>query len=134
MSPTSLNQNTIASNNKIYGYMLLGLATSISFRLLIILNHIEPDWVRPVWYFGVVGNLVFFYYRFKISRKRKNAVRKHKLINKIELGSELNEKDRHALIYLLQSIDRSKESFNYLIISIFSVFAIIIDISITYMY
>lgn len=134
MSSTTSNKIKIASNNKIYGYMLLGLTTSIAFRLLIILNHVEPAWVRPVWYFAVLGNLIFFYYRFKISRKRKDAVRNHQLINKIESGSSLNDKERHALIYLLHSIDRSKESFNYLIISIFSVFAIIMDITIAYIY
>lgn len=134
MPPKLTDQITIASKYKIYGFMILGLATSIAFRLLIIIDHIEPNWIRPVWYFAVVGNLMFFFYRFKVTKKRKGVVRKHQLIQKIESGTILNDKERHALVYLLHSIDRSPESFNYLIISIFSVFAIIMDITIATIY
>lgn len=134
MSTASDEQHRIGSSYKIYGYMALGLATSIAFRLLIILDHVEPGWVRPVWYFGVLGNFVFFYYRFKVTKKRKNVVRKNQLIQKIETGIALSDKERGALVYLLNSIDRSPESFNYLIISIFSVAAIIIDLSMAYYY
>ena len=134
MRKTLDEQHRIGSNYKIYGYMALGLATAIAFRLLIIIDHIEPDWVRPVWYFGVLGNFVFFYYRFNVTKKRKRAIRKNRLIEKIESGAILDEKDRNALVYLLRSIDLSPESFNYLIISIFSVIAIIMDIGIAYFY
>jgi len=129
MNQTSDPLMFIASKKTIYGAMVLGLTTSLAFRLLIILNHVEPSWVRPVWYFGVLGNLVFFYYRFKVTKKRKRAVRKYHLIEKINSGSTLSDKERNALVYLLQSIDRSPESVNYLIISVFSVVAIILDIA-----
>lgn len=112
--------------------MALGLTTSIAFRLLIIFNHIEPTWVRPVWYFGVLGNFVFFYYRFKVTKKRKRAVREHHLIEKIKAGTDLNERERGSLVYLLESVDRSPESLNYLIISIFSVLAIMLDLAMSY--
>ncbi len=132
MNPTSSEQLDIASRKVIYGAMLLGLATSIAFRLLVIVNHVEPAWVRPIWYFAVLGNLVFFYYRFKVTKKRKRAIRKHHLIEKIQSGDVLNDKERNALVYLLRSIDKSPESFNYLIISVFSVVAIILDIAMAY--
>jgi hypothetical protein len=134
MTAASYKQHRIGSNYKIYGYMALGLATAIAFRLLIIIDHIEPGWVRPVWYFGVLGNFVFFHYRFKITRKRKQVIRDNRLIQKIESCNELTEKERGALTYLLSSIDRSPESFNYLIISIFSVLAIAIDIGMSHFY
>lgn len=128
MNQLTPEQPIIASKKIIYGAMALGLATSIAFRLLVIVNHVEPSWVRPVWYFAVLGNLVFFYYRFKVTKKRKSAVRKNHLIEKIKDGAELNDTERGALVYLLQSIDKSPESINYLIISIFSVVAIIMDL------
>jgi len=134
MTAASYKQHRIGSNYKIYGYMALGLATAIAFRLLIIIDHIEPGWVRPVWYFGVLGNFVFFHYRFKITRKRKQVIRDNRLIQKIESCNELTEKERGALTYLLSSIERSPESFNYLIISIFSVLAIAIDIGMSHFY
>lgn len=130
---TSIDKSqTISSATTIFGYMVLGLATSIAFRLLIILNHVEPSWVRPVWYFGVLGNFVFFYYRFKVTKKRKNAIRKNNLIAKVQNCEGLCEKEREALVYLLNSINRSPESFNYLVISVFSIVAIIIDLIMAY--
>lgn len=122
----------VGSKYRIYGAMVLGLTTAIAFRLIIIINHIEPAWVRPVWYFAVLGNFLFFYYRYSITRKRKSAVRKHRLIEKVQTGAPLSAPERNALVYLLQSIDRSPESINYLIISIFSIIAIMIDLAIAY--
>jgi hypothetical protein len=132
MKQTPSAQPVIATKKIIYSAMALGLTTSIAFRLLIIFNHIEPTWVRPVWYFGVLGNFVFFYYRFKVTKKRKRAVREHHLIEKIKAGTDLNERERGSLVYLLESVDRSPESLNYLIISIFSVLAIMLDLAMSY--
>ena len=74
----------LAPSSLIYGAFALGLTTAIAFRIIIILQHFSPGWVRPVWYFAVVGNLVFFYYRYRIAEKRKRAVHEHGLIGKIE--------------------------------------------------
>jgi len=74
---------TIASPYKIYGYFLLGLSTAIAFRALIVLDHVQPGWVRPVWYFGVLGNFVFFLYRFRVTERRKKVVKEFQLIEKV---------------------------------------------------
>ena len=79
----------IAPAHRIYGFFLLGLSTAIAFRALIVLDHVQPAWVRPVWYFGVLGNFVFFFYRFRISEKRKKAVDDYQLIEKIQTGAVL---------------------------------------------
>ena len=124
------NNNTgpkMASNYKIYGAMALGLSTAIGFRALIVINHIQPDWVRPVWYFAVLGNFLFFWHRYLITQKRKRAIQDHQLIEKIQAETVLSVKERNALTYLLLSIKRSPENINYLIISIFSLVAIVTD-------
>jgi|MudIll2142460700_1097286.scaffolds.fasta_scaffold125863_2 hypothetical protein len=113
----------------IYGAFALGLTTAIAFRVIIILQHVAPGWVRPVWYFGVVGNLVFFYYRYRIAEKRKRAVDEHGLIGRIEADACFSPAEREALVYLLRSIKRSPENLNYLIISVFSIVAIGIDLA-----
>ncbi len=120
---------TIAPRYKIYGAFVLGLSTAIAIRAIIVLEHIEPDWVRPVWYFAVLGNFVFFYYRYQITEKRKNAVRDHRLIEKIAGKETLSDDDREVLTYLLTSIKRSPEHMNYLIIFVFSLVAIAIDLA-----
>ena len=59
------NKPVLASKYKIYGAFVLGLNTAIAFRALIVLNHTCPGWVRPVWYFAVLGNFLFFLHRVR---------------------------------------------------------------------
>lgn len=122
---------TLAPRYKIYGALGIGLAAAIAIRALIVLDHVEPDWVRPVWYFAILGNFVFFYYRYQITRKRKKAVREHALIEKLSSEEPLKPEDRVVLIYLLSSIRKSPENINYLIIFVFSLVAIAIDLGFT---
>jgi len=68
----------IAPAHRIYGFFLLGLSTAIAFRALIVLDHVQPAWVRPVWYFGVLGNLVF---SFTDSGYLKNGKRQLTIIS-----------------------------------------------------
>lgn len=125
-------QPEISSRAMIYGAFALGLATAIAVRSLLILDHIQPSWVRPVWYFAVLGNFIFFLYRYKITVRRKRAVRKHQLIEKLSSQQPLSPDDIKVLTYLLTSIKRSPENLNYLIISVFSVLAIAIDLAFVY--
>jgi len=112
----------------IYSVFILGLLTAIALRAIIVVNHINPFWVRPLWYFAVLGNFIFFYYRFKISQKRKNAIEDFKLMEKIKADLCMDDESKDVIIYLLNSIKKSPENLNYLIIFIFSLFAIVLDI------
>ena len=123
---------TIAPAYKIYGYFILGLSTAIAFRALIVIDHVQPTWVRPVWYFGVLGNFVFFLYRFRVSVRRKKAVSEFQLIEKIQSGDPLTTIDQEVIIYILRSIKLSPENINYLIIFLFSLLAIGLDILLSY--
>lgn len=118
---------SIAPTYKIYFFLILGLSTAVSFRALIIIDRLQPDWVRPLWYFAVLGNFLFFCYRYLISKKRKETIQHFELIDKINNEEQLKPEDRRALNYILQSIKQSPENINYLIISIFSLVAIAID-------
>lgn len=122
----------IAPAYKIYGFFVLGLATAIAFRALIIFDHVQPTWVRPVWYFGVLGNFVFFFYRFRVSGRRKRAVAEYQLIEKIQSGEVLSSMDREVIVYILRSIKLSPENINYLIIFLFSLIAIALDLALSF--
>lgn len=119
------------SPHTIHFFFLVGLISSISFRLLIIFQHIAPALIRPTWYAGVIGYVIFFLYRYFISRKRKNAVKAYGLIGKI-MASDLSEEDKRVSAYLLSSIQKSPENMNYFFIFSLSVVAIIFDIVLTY--
>lgn len=122
----------ISSRYTVYGAFVIGLLTATAFRALIIIEHIEPSWVRPVWYFAVLGNFIFFFHRFRISQKRKKAVDNYHLIEKVGSGSVLSQGDRDVLVYLLSSIKRSPENINYFIIFLLSLLAIVADLILSY--
>ena len=124
----------LAPKYKIYGAFLLGLSTAIAFRALIILEHVQPAWVRPTWYFAVLCNFLFFFHRFQVTEKRKRAIRNSQLIEKVRSGTELSMSDRAALTYLLLSIEKSPEHINYFIIFLFSLLAIGLDIALFFIY
>jgi hypothetical protein len=110
---------------------MLGLLSAVAFRIIILFQRLEPSWVRPMWYAGVVGYLVFFLYRYGISRKRKKAITDYKLIEKLRDNACLSDEDREVVTYLLSSIQKSMEDLNYYIIFILSVLAIAADIVIS---
>ena len=112
----------------VYVFFLLGLASAIAFRAIIIFQHLEPSWVRPVWSIGTAGYFLFFLYRYWITRKRKKAVEAFQLIEKIRASACLQDEDREVLLYLLSSIKLSLEDINYAIIFVLSVLAVAADL------
>lgn len=116
-----------------YGFFILGLISAFAFRVIIVLQHIEPAWVRPVWYIGTVGYIFFFLYRYKITTKRKRAIEKFQLIEKVKSKACLSDEERDVVLYLLASVRRSPENINYAIIFLLSVLAVLADIFIIVM-
>lgn len=112
----------------IVGFFLLGLLSSVAFRAIVLLQKYEPGWVRPVWYFGVVGYMLFFIYRYYISQRRKRTIARTDVIEKIRAGRELSADDREAALYLLKSVRASQEDWNYLAIFVLSIGAIALDL------
>ena len=112
----------------IAGFFLLGVLSSIAFRLIIIFQKLKPGWVRPTWYFGVLGYMAFFIYRYYISWRRKRVIARAGIIAKLQRAEPLSEEDRQAALYLLSSIQKSPEDWNYLAIFILSAVAIAIDL------
>ncbi len=112
----------------INGFFILGLLCNIAFRSLTIVSELSPELVRPVWYFGVVGYVIFFLFRYKISVKRRRAVQDFELIETLESEQEMTSEQRQAALYLLKSIIKSKENINYYAIFLLSTVAIIVDV------
>ena len=115
----------------IYAFFVLGLVSAIAFRGIIVFQHLEPAWVRPVWYIGTIGYFFFFLYRYMITKKRKHAIENYQLIEKLKANACLEEQDREVVLYILASVKFSLEDINYALIFILSVLAIIADIVLT---
>ena len=112
----------------IVGFFVLGLLSSVAFRAIILLQKYSPAWVRPVWYLGVIGYLLFFMYRYYISQRRKRTIAHSSIIEKISSGVMLNAEEREAALYLLKSVRASQEDWNYFAIFVLSIVAIALDL------
>jgi hypothetical protein len=112
----------------IVSFFVLGLLSSLAFRAIILLQKLSPTWVRPVWYFGVIGYMLFFMYRYRISLRRKRTITQTNIIEKLRAGTSLSAEDREAALYLLNSIRKSPEDWNYLAIFVLSIAAIALDL------
>ena len=130
-----MNKNTphVVPKYIIYGFFTLGLISAIAFRAIIIFQHIEPIWIRPVWYIGTIGYFLFFLYRYIITKKRKKAIESFRLIEKVQTNACLTDRDREIVLYLLSSVRSSLEDFNYAIIFLLSVIAIVVDLFLSMM-
>lgn len=109
-------------------FFIIGILSAIAFRIIIVFNNINPQWVRPVWYIGVIGYIFFFLYRYYISYKRKRTIKEYNLIEKLQTDDILSKEDRKMLEYLVSSIKKSRENINYLFIFVLSVIAVCIDL------
>jgi hypothetical protein len=112
----------------IYSFFTLGLISAIAFRAIIVFQHIEPAWIRPVWYIGTIGYFLFFLYRYMIAKKRKKVIEEFQLIEKVKANACLTDKDREIVLYLLSSVKSSLEDINYAIIFLLSIIAIVVDL------
>jgi len=122
------NQPKTVSPFIIYLFLVIGLLSAVAFRLLTIINTFSPSLLRPVWYFGVIGYILFFAYRYHITEKRKAAIRANRLLEKIQGQGEITGEDRALIAYVLSSLIKSKENLNYLFIFILSIIAVGVDI------
>ncbi|MBU1171871.1 MAG: hypothetical protein KKD44_20135 [Proteobacteria bacterium] len=111
-------------------FFMIGLVSAFLFRLLIFFNYYYTSWSRGVWYCGVMGYLFFFGFRYYISHKRRQSIIQNNLTEKVA-ASNIEADDKDEIIYLFQSLLRSKEMFNYIFIFSVSLLAIVADIFLT---
>ena len=108
-------------------FLWLGLCAGVAVRSLMLLNRTNPEAAISVWRFAMISYTIFFAYRLIIARRRRRVVTNYNLIEKIGEVDQLDEKSREATLYILRSITRSKEIFNYSFISLLSFIALILD-------
>ncbi len=112
----------------IIALLAVGLISSLAFRAIIVAEHVEPDWVRPLWYIAVLLNALFFSYRYWVSRRRVRAVVEGDLDTKLYANRPLTDDEREQAAAILHSIRISPERFNYLVIFFLSAAAIAADL------
>lgn len=106
-------------------YFWIGLISALLLRATYLLEPFNALSAKLAWYVGIGGYMLFFIHRHRVSVRRKNTVKSLGLLEKIKNHEKLDIVDYNALEYVLWSLSVSKEKLNYVIIIIFSCFAII---------
>ena len=113
----------------VYLFFVIGVISAFSFRA-IILTHDQLT-ARIFWYIAVVGYIFFFFYRYSIAKKRTRIIEKYQLCEKLSSDEKLDGKSREACLYVVASLRKSREKYNYYLIFLFSIIAIALDILLT---
>jgi len=113
-------------NSQVYRILIfaVGVIATISYRLVIVLNHYSQFWLEVFWYVGTIGFIWYFAHRFNIENRRDKLIEKLNLVKKIEDGRPFNQEDTTALLYILKSLETSLAKWNYIAIFFFSFLAI----------
>ena len=109
-------------------FFAVGVASTACIRLLIVFNHVAQSLIRPTWYAGVAGYMVFFAYRCWITRRRRRLIEECGLVGKLERDEPLSAEEKEALQYVVLSVARSREVLNYFVIFALSFLAIAADL------
>lgn len=109
-------------------FFCIGLFSAVCIRALTIINHYNPRWAGYAWRTAVIGYIFFFGYRFYVANKRRRSIVGNRLIEEVEQCAGLDREKKVELLYLLNSIRKSKEIYNYAFIFILSILAIAIDL------
>ncbi|MBT8041774.1 MAG: hypothetical protein KJN98_01245 [Pontiella sp.] len=121
------NEFKVLPRGVIYLFLWIGLSAAIAVRSLMILNRFNPAAAVWVWRFAMLSYSIFFGYRLIIGRRRRRAIVTKNLISKLKGDRPLDPATRAATVYILESIMRSKELFNYAFICLLSLIAFVID-------
>ena len=107
-------------------FFWIGILSALLFRMITIAEHYNPLLSKVLWYIGVLGYLLFFVHRYNIALRRYRVIQNLDLLKKIENRDSLNPTDFDGLRYVMWSISVSKERQNYIMITIFSIAALIV--------
>jgi len=108
-------------------FFAFGLIGALGFRIILLLNKINPIYASISWYTAIIAYLFFYGYRLYIEEKRRKMVIKDKLREKLS-KEDLDQKTREKLKIILDSVLVSKFSWNLIILIILSFTALIIQI------
>lgn len=105
-----------------------GIIATVAYRIINILGHYNQQWVLIAWYIGTIGFILYFAHRYQISERRAKVIQDFQLTSKVEQLAGASEADRQALLYVLHSLESSKEKWNYIVIFVVSGLALAIGI------
>jgi len=107
-------------------FFIIGLIATIAVRAVTVLMHVNPVHGKIAWYIGIVGFLLFFIYKFKVSHARTGLINRAGLVDKIVDEKKLTKEDYKLIGSLLCGVSSNKEKVNYFFIFALSAVALIL--------
>ena len=103
----------------------VGIIATLAYRIIVVLNHYSTLWVEIAWYIGTIGFIWYFAHRYRVENNREKLIEEKELGHKIKNNIDLSTEDREALVYILRGLRSSKARWNYIVIFVFSIIALV---------
>lgn len=103
-----------------------GILATFCYRAIVVVNNYSQFWAQVFWYVGTVGFIFYFAHRYQISEKRAKLIREYKLDEKIKMSSDFSPDEKDVMKYIFDTLQSSKEKWNYYFIFASSAVALIL--------
>ncbi len=104
----------------------IGIIATIAVRIVTVLMAIGPIYGKVAWYVGVVGFLIFFFYKYRMFDARAKLIDSKNLIERINRKDTLSDSDLEIISVILCNTRSSAERINFFFIFASSFVALII--------
>ncbi|HSX41881.1 MAG TPA: hypothetical protein VLE93_00855 [Candidatus Saccharimonadales bacterium] len=106
-------------------YFWIGIIATFAYRIVIFLTGVDPLWLKVAWYIGTIGFVIYFIHRYQISELRSRLIKENGLVAKINNLEDLNAQDKAAMEYIFQTLQSTREKWNYIFIFVASAIALV---------
>lgn len=108
-------------------FFWFGIIATVSYRAIVVLNHYSRTVALAAWYIGTIGFILYFWHRYQVSEKRVKLIEEHDLIKAVA-KTDLKQDQIEANEYILTTLISTKEKWNYIVIFVTSLLALVIGI------
>ena len=108
-------------------FFWFGIIATVCYRAIVVLNHYNKTISLIAWYVGTVGFILYFWHRYIVSERRVKLIKEHDLIAAVA-KTNLSKDQIEANEYILTTLLSTKEKWNYIVIFVTSILAMIIGI------
>lgn len=108
-------------------FFWFGIIATVCYRAIVVLNHYSKSVALLAWYIGTIGFILYFWHRYLVSEKRVKLIIEHDLIASVA-KTNLHKDQIEANEYILTTLLSTKEKWNYIVIFVTSILALIIGL------
>ncbi|RJR31193.1 hypothetical protein C4569_03115 [Candidatus Parcubacteria bacterium] len=112
-------------------FFIFGLIGAFGVRLVLIISHFSQFWGSLAWYVAMISYLIFYHHRYYVEFSRKKIIEKYDLLKKFK-KEQLSDLEKNELLMILNSVYFSRSTYNFYILYVATVAALILEIIIDF--